>query len=54
MKITKISQRGAYSSSIYLYSAIKSSASKGTILLLPESFLGNSDSTTGCFKSIYS
>ena len=53
MKITKLGQKGVYSTSRYLYSGIKSTAQKGAILLLPESFVSNADSKTGCFNNIY-
>ena len=53
MKITKLGQRGVYSTSRCLYSGIKSTAEKGAILLLPESFNVNGFFSTGCFKNIY-
>ena len=53
MKITKLGQRGVYSTSRYLYSGIKSTAKKGAILLLPESFNVNGFFSTGCLNNIY-
>ena len=53
MKITKLSQEGAYSIGRYWYFDIKTSMQQGVILLLPESFIGNTDSKKGCLEGIY-